>query len=121
MAGTNNSTNDTSYHERSIVSPAPILSDSASSVQVDNVPLPSFHDGSSHMSFNDNNQSNTTVLTDTSTSVHADSNQPNSSFSPVSSPQLRRTGRVRVPPDRYGDWITNQQTAIDPDARIWFV
>ena len=30
----------------------------------------------------------------------------------------RRSGRVRQPPDRYGDWLTNQQrAAINPDAQ----
>ena len=34
----------------------------------------------------------------------------------------RRSSRVRQPPDRYGDWLTNQQTAvINPDTQIWFV
>ena len=34
----------------------------------------------------------------------------------------RRSGRVRQPPDRYGDWLTNQQTAvINPETQIWFV
>ena len=34
----------------------------------------------------------------------------------------RRSGRVRQPPDRYGDWPTNQQTAlINPETQIWFV
>ena len=34
----------------------------------------------------------------------------------------RSSSRVRQPPDRYGDWLTNQQTAvINPDTQIWFV
>ena len=33
-----------------------------------------------------------------------------------------RSGRVRQPPDRYGDWLTNQQRAmIKPETQIWFV
>ena len=34
----------------------------------------------------------------------------------------RRSSRVRQPPDRYGDWLTNQQTAvINPETHICLV
>ena len=36
-------------------------------------------------------------------------------------PEPRRSGRVRNPPDRYGDWVSSQQTAFDPDTQVWFV
>ena len=36
-------------------------------------------------------------------------------------PEPRRSGRVRNPPNRYGDWVSSQQTAFDPDTQVWFV
>ena len=37
-----------------------------------------------------------------------------------SSEAPRRTGRSRKPPDRYGEWITNQQSVVDNDqTQIW--
>ena len=43
--------------------------------------------------------------------------------SPTPITQPRRSNRVRNAPNRYGDWITSQQTAIDPDmgAEIFYV
>ena len=36
--------------------------------------------------------------------------------------QPRRSGRVRQPPDRYGEWVTNQRTALNPETtQIWYV
>ena len=40
----------------------------------------------------------------------------------VSPPQQpRRSGRERRPPDKYGEWITSQQTVFNPDTQIWYV
>ena len=39
-----------------------------------------------------------------------------------SSEAPRRTGRSRKPPDRYGEWITSQQSVVDNDqTQIWYV
>lgn len=60
-----------------------------------------------------------------SVSLNADSNQPQSVniTTPASAPGPRRSARVRAPPDRYGEWIVNQETVLpDPDAtQIWYV
>ena len=60
-----------------------------------------------------------------SVSLNADSNQPQSVniSTPASAPGPRRSARVRAPPDRYGEWIVNQETALpDPDTtQIWYV
>lgn len=36
-------------------------------------------------------------------------------------PAPRRSGRTRQPPDRYGEWVTNQQTVVDQQSQIWYV
>ena len=36
--------------------------------------------------------------------------------------QPRHSGRVRQPPDRYDEWVTNQHTALNPETtQIWYV
>ena len=60
-----------------------------------------------------------------SVSMNNDSNQPQSVniSTPASAPVPRRSARVRAPPNRYGEWIVNQETAL-PDldtTQIWYV
>ena len=41
---------------------------------------------------------------------------------PLNAPEPGRSNRVRVPPDRYGEWVLNQHTVMDPAAtQIWYV
>lgn len=65
-----------------------------------------------------------------STSASPSSHRTNISTLPIPIPQdisisqeePRRTGRQRKPPDRYGDWISNQQTVVDAEStQIWYV
>lgn len=41
--------------------------------------------------------------------------------SPAHAPEPRRSNRIRNPPNRYGDWVSSQQTAYNPDLQVWFV
>lgn len=41
--------------------------------------------------------------------------------SQVDSPQPRRSGRVRLPPDRYGDWLMHQRVVDESELQEWFV
>lgn len=36
-------------------------------------------------------------------------------------PEPRRSGRVKHPPDRYGDWLISQQTVDPEETQIWYV
>ena len=48
---------------------------------------------------------------------------PSASLSPSPVQVPRRTGRARKPPDRYGEWISNQVTAgaVPSEYQIWYV
>ena len=43
------------------------------------------------------------------------------SLSPSSVQVPRRTGRARKPPDRYGEWISNQVTAVPSECQICLI
>lgn len=53
------------------------------------------------------------------------SNTPNHSattLSPNVDEQPRRSGRIRKPPDKYGEWISHQQSLVNDDStQIWYV
>lgn len=50
------------------------------------------------------------------------SEQSASALSPEIQHEPRRTGRARKPPDKYGDWISHQQSVVDADSnQIWYM
>lgn len=55
--------------------------------------------------------------------VASSATTPSASLAPTPVNVPRRTGRARKPPDRYGEWISNQVTAAaDPgECQIWYV
>ena len=50
------------------------------------------------------------------------SDQSANSLSPIAVQPPRRSVRTRRPPDKYGEWVSNQLTAVDADStQIWYV
>lgn len=134
--------NDSSQDHQgtSVFSITPTLSDTALSVHSDTTHNLSMVDSNRSHSISDFNPVITSISNDNtqSVSLNTDSNQSRSSFSgstPAGAPQIsprispqsrsprpRRSARVRVPPDRYGEWIVNQQSVVEPDTtQIWYV
>ena len=66
-------------------------------------------------------------LTDTSVSSPVDTDVSQSSPAampepPHNAPEPMRSNRGRVPPDRYGEWVSNKHTVMHPAAtQIWYV
>ena len=62
-------------------------------------------------------QSRDQSAADSSMSYTNRSLQNMQSPSTVNATPPRRSGRVRVPPNRYGDWVMNQNIDVDSDLR----
>ena len=72
---------------------------------------------SSNRNQNSNNQSSSSVPVD-SLARSRDFTNLHLATPP---PEPRRSGRVKHPPDRYGDWLMNQQTVDPEETQIWYV
>ena len=71
----------------------------------------------------DSRQTISTFSNDSTQSISG-ANQSQSSFpvqTPASTP-VRRSTRVRVPPDRYGEWLNYKHSVLEPDTtQVWYV
>ena len=71
------------------------------------------------------NRSQNSITSQSSSSVPVDSSASSTDFTNLHlatpPPEPRRSGRVKHPPDRYGDWLTNQQTIDPEETQIWYV
>ena len=65
----------------------------------------------------------TSFQNDSSSRSHLGSTEVSAStLSPESIQQPRRTGRTRRPPDKYGEWVSHQQSVVDADStQVWYV
>ena len=91
-----------------LTEPPELISDTTISVRSNSTPNASLSNRSSHPG---TNMSNT-----------GDSTASVVSKPPQNAPAPRRSTRVRVPPDRYGEWLMHQNTAVDKDTmQIWYV
>ena len=93
-------TQDSSVNISTLTEPPELISDITVSVSTNSTPNASLSNRSSHPG---TNMSNT-----------GDSTASVVSEPPQNAP--RRSTRVRVPPDRYGEWLMHQNTAVDKDT-----
>ena len=106
--------NDT-YEVRTLAS-NPSVSDLTSSRHVSSVPISRPVNETDVISCQSRDQS----AADSSMSYTNRSLQNIQSPSTVNATPPRRSGRVRVPPNRYGDWVMNQNIVEDLDLREFF-